>query len=97
MDPELTKEEFEGFWPIVESEKNARIGKTRQRGTDNPELGYAIYRERKTKKTPYKEIIKKLEEGNLYNCKIKIRKDRFNEEQLRRTYSNYAKAIKREG
>ena len=53
MDPELTKEEFEGFWPIVESEKNARIGKTRQRGTDNPELGYAIYRERKTKKLSF--------------------------------------------
>jgi hypothetical protein len=67
MDPDLTQEEFIGFWSLIESAKKKSLRtKQRLRGNENPQLLYAIYRAKKKGKT-FKEIAQLINDKQLEN------------------------------
>lgn len=51
MTPGLTRDEFIGFWPMIESVNKVAMGNVlhKSRGFDFPKIAYEIYRERKRK------------------------------------------------
>jgi hypothetical protein len=70
MDPEITKEEFINFWPMVESQRTKLVNvDERKRGAASPEVFYAIYRERKKNNTSYMRISAMISEGSLLGYK----------------------------
>jgi len=90
MSPQLTKEDFMGYWAMIEmAKKDISNIKIWQRGSDNPKLAYAVYRAREKDKMKFSVIAQKLSKGELK--RYEDRKYISTEEGVKKLYHNFKK------
>ncbi|MDD3480691.1 MAG: hypothetical protein PHW75_00475 [Patescibacteria group bacterium] len=90
MDPEITREEFMGLWPIIETvKKNIGVSGKRKKELEDPDLYYAIYRARENGMS-FPDITKGLSEDGLpnYNNTRKLQLD-----DVKEKYYRYKKGV----